>query len=98
MISMKNSSIQDRRNLLDKAGGRIFSVRFIKKDGTLRDMTCKKWTERHYTYGSENARENTCAHKPNIYTVSDIGAADAFRNINLETLISAKVNGEEYIF
>jgi hypothetical protein len=91
-------SLEQKRALLDSAGSKIFHVTFIKADGSVREMTCKKWVERHFTYGKQQARPNTCANKPEIYTVSDIGNADAFRNVNLNKLLKAKVNGTEYIF
>ena len=37
--------IQAKRALLDSANGKFFSVEFIKKDGSLREMTVKKWVE-----------------------------------------------------
>jgi hypothetical protein len=90
-------SIQRKREILDMANGGFFSVEFIKKDGTVRQMTAKKWMEKSFTYGSADARENTVAHIPKYFTAADVEEGK-FRNINLETLTKAKVNGITYIF
>ena len=45
-------SIERKRAILDSAKGGFFSVEFIKKDKTVRQMTCKKWMEKAFTYGS----------------------------------------------
>lgn len=97
-INASNWTVEQRRKLLDDQGGRVFHASFVKKDGSIREMQCKRWTEKHFTYGSANAQDNTCAHKPELYTVSDIGAADAFRNLNLNTLISVRASGKVYSF
>jgi hypothetical protein len=97
-VDAKNWSMQQRRALFDNTQGRIFNVTFIKKNGEVRDMQCKKFVERHLTHGLHDVRANPCTHKDNLFTVSDIGAADAFRNINLDKLVKAKVSGVEYVF
>lgn len=94
---MSKVSIQRKREILESAGSQFFTVEFVKKDKTIRQMTCKRWMEKAYTYGSENARDNTVAHIDKYFTACDASAGE-FRNINLETLISAKVNGITYHF
>lgn len=92
---------QQKREFLDKVSskGRFFKVGFYKKDGSFREMVCKKWVETAFTYGSANAKDNTCKHKENIYTVVDMGLENinkgkgAFRNINLDTLVSVTSGG-----
>lgn len=86
--------------LMEKAAdaGRIFKVVFVKKDKTLREMTCKKFVKRHLTYGLDDVRANPVAHLPQYFTVSDVAEADAFRNINLDTLKELTVDGTHYIF
>ncbi len=90
-------SIERKREILDSANGGFFSVEFVKKNGEVRQMTCKKWIEKAFTYGSDNARVNTVAHINKYFTAADVNAGE-FKNINLETLISAKVNGIAYKF
>lgn len=94
---MSKVSIERKRQILDSANGQFFTVEFVKKDKTIRQMTCKKWMEKAFTYGSKDARHNPVAHIDKYYTAADASAGE-FRNINLETLIRAKVNGIEYKF
>jgi len=90
-------SIEDKRKILDSANGRIFSCVFIKKDGSVREMTAKTWMEKAFTYGSANARANTVTARPEYYTAAEVGSGE-FRNINLSSMIEAKVNGVCYNF
>ena len=94
---MAKVSIQRKREILDSAKGQFFSVEFVKKDGSLREMTVKKQIEKAFTYGSANAQVNTVAHIDKYYTAVDM-EKEQFRNINLETLRKAKVAGITYIF
>jgi len=98
MTTFTNSK---KREILDVAAakGAFFSVTFVKADNTIREMTCKKWTEKAFTNGSANAGVNTCAGIENLYTVVDVvaenkkGTKGAFRNINLDTLLEVKYSG-----
>lgn len=92
-----NCSIEDKRKILDSANGKIFSCKFIKKCGAVREMTAKAWMEKSFTYGSANARANTVAARPEYYTAAEVGSGE-FRNINLSSMIEAKVNGVCYNF
>ena len=89
--------IQAKRALLDSANGKFFYVQFIKKDGSLREMTVKQWTEAALTYGSGEVRANPVAHKQEMYTAVDMEKGQ-FRNINLNNLKKVKINGRVYEF
>lgn len=90
-------SIEQKRKILDSANGRIFSCKFVKKDGSVREMVAKKFMEKSFTYGSANARANTVAARREYYTAAEVGSGE-FRNINLSSMIEAKVNGVYYNF
>ena len=100
------ATLSEKRKTLDIASskGKIFSVSFIKADGTEREMNCKKWTEEAFTNGSANAGLNTCANKENLYGVVDTqatnrkGTKGAFRNINLDTLKEVRFAGQTVKF
>lgn len=100
------TNIAEKRKTLDIASskGKIFSVSFIKADGTEREMTCKSWTEKAFSNGSANAGVNTCKDKDNLYTVVDVAAENkkgtkgAFRNINLDTLKEVRFAGQTVKF
>ena len=91
------NNIECKREILEKAGSKFFSVCFVKKDKTVRTMTCKKYIERAFTNGSANAKPSPFANKPNYFSAVDM-EKEEFRAINLETLLSCKINGVEYRF
>lgn len=69
--------------------------------GTFKDFfeACcvRKSAELKYWHGSANARANTVAARPEYYTAAEVGSGE-FRNINLSSMIEAKVNGVCYSF
>lgn len=73
--------------------GNIFSVQFIKKDGTLRDMVCRLGVKK-YLKGGELKFD---AKSRGLLPVFDM-QKQAYRMINTNTLVSAKINGEKYEF
>ncbi len=87
-------SLEEKRKLLDSAKGQYFSVTFVKANGEIREMTCKKW-ERRFLRGEPGENKNNCAHKPNLYTVAE-QAVEGYRTINLETLKKVKINKRTY--
>ena len=94
---MAKVSIQRKREILDSANGQFFTVEFVKKDGTTRIMTAKKWTEDAFANGSKNAQVSTLANKPNYYLSVDVSIGE-FRAINLDTLTKCTVNKIKYEF
>lgn len=73
--------------------GRIFSATFVKKDGTIRTINCRRKVTKGVT-------GKGLAFKPSdkgLMVVFDM-ANDGFRMINLNTLIEAKVNGQIFKF
>lgn len=84
----------ERKLALIKANeGKIFSVRFTKKDGTLRDMVCRLGVMKHLRGGNKN----TCDAYDHLVTVFDV-TKEQYRNINVNTLISLKGMGQEHYF
>lgn len=77
-------------NLIDKAaeGGKFFSCKFIKKDGSVRDMTCRLGVVKHLRGGDRVLPQN--------YIVAfDVNADEkgAYRAINPETVLA--INGQD---
>jgi hypothetical protein len=89
-------TLEERRKLLDSAGGQYFSAEWIKASGELRRATCKK-LERRFLKGEPGENKNTCAHKSNLYTVAE-QAVEGYRNISLDKLVKVKINGKVYEF
>lgn len=77
------------RSMLDSMfeGGRIATVTFIKKDGTLREMNCRKGVTSHLKGGV-----STTANIPHLMTVFDNQKGE-YRSINLNTVIRVRGRG-----
>lgn len=71
--------------------GQIFSVKLVKKDGTLREMVCRLGVKKHLKGGTLNYD----AKSRGLLPVFDM-QKQAYRMINTKTLISAKINGVNY--
>ena len=81
----------ERRQLIESTNGGIFSARFLKKSGELREINCRLKVRKHLRGGV-----STTSHKENLITVWDL-KAEGYRNINLETLLLVKFGGKEII-
>jgi hypothetical protein len=64
--------------------GEIFGVRFIKKDGTERTMSCRLGVQKGITGAGKPWDRNDY---PNLMTVYDMNR-QGFRTVNLETLMN----------
>jgi hypothetical protein len=80
------------REAVEKAKGRIFSVEFTKKDGTLRKMVCRTGVKAHLKGGELPYDPMT----KGLLPVFDMVAQD-YRMINLNTItnISLEVENEQ---
>lgn len=67
--------------------GKFFSVTFIKKDGTLREMTARLGVKKHLRGGPSKDLG------VNMLTVFDV-QKKAYRTVNFEQLISLRYNGK----
>jgi hypothetical protein len=72
-------------------GGKIFSVEFIKKDGTIRRMTCR-FEVKKYLKGGSLAYD---AASLNYLTVFDMEKKE-YRTVNLNTLQKLTFEGNTY--
>jgi molybdenum cofactor biosynthesis enzyme len=70
--------------------GHIFSVEFIKKDGSPRKMVARIGVTKNQKGGINGASA-----KNNLVTVWDM-AKGGYRMINLKTLLTLKASGELY--
>lgn len=64
-------------------GGKFFTVVFVKKDGSLREMNCRLGVQKHLKGGTKTLTDNYIC----VYDVK----TEAYRSINPETVQS--VNG-----
>jgi hypothetical protein len=74
-------------------GSKIFSVSFYKKDGTLREMTCRLGVTKHLKGGELSHNPSDFGHLI-VYDMKSEG----YRTINLNTLVKIKFEGKEYNF
>ena len=62
MITTSTTAEQGRnmeniRDIIDAANGKFFSVRFLKKDGTVRDMVCRTVVKKYLKGGNDLIQE-----------------------------------------
>ena len=88
---MKKISRKDILHLLEQNKGNVFSVVFLKKDGSIRHMTCRFGVKKHLKGGELkfNPIERS------LLVVFDM-QKDQHRFINLETLSQIRHGGEVY--
>lgn len=88
------ATVNQMRQILDSTKGKVFSVTFVKKDGSVRDMVCRTEVSKG-THGGVAGH----AHKEELYTVYDM-QAQGFRCVNLSTVKRIKcgeLNKEWYV-
>ena len=89
---MKTIKRKDVIILIDNTQGKIFGVQFIKKDGSVRDMVCRIEVSK----GVKGIGLKYNPSSKGLRCVFDM-KKDAFRMINLNTVISLKIEGQSYI-
>lgn len=72
--------------------GAIFTVSFVKKNGEVRDMNCRKGVTSHLT---PNPKREKHAMPSNMITVFDMQNG-AYRHINTDTTL--KIKAEKQVF
>jgi hypothetical protein len=78
---------------IDRTNGKFFTVKFIKKDGTLRKMTCR-------TGVSKGVTGKGLAFEPKEKGLKVVWSTDAegYRMINLAQVTEITFNGETTIY
>lgn len=85
--------IESREEILatiKASGGKIFSVKFIKKDGSERIMQARLGVKAPLRGG-----KSTTAHRKHLITAYDMQNG-GYRCINLDTIVWIKSSGEVY--
>lgn len=90
-------SIRNSVNKLDtlksvSQAGKIFSVEFIKKDGSTRLMSCRTGVKKHLRGGV-----NTVSHLPEYITVFSVNDR-GYRNISVPNIKQIKGCGKVFYF
>jgi len=76
--------------IINDTNGKIFAVKFTKKNGDIRVMLARLGVQKDLKGGNNGASE-----KNGLITVWDM-VAKGYRMINLETLITLNASGERY--
>jgi hypothetical protein len=79
------------QTLKELVGNKIFSVVFIKKDGSEREMVCRLGVKKHLAGGEKKYDTDAL----NYLTVYDM-QAEGYRIINVNTLKRIKLDGVTY--
>ena len=83
----------DISKIKELAQNQIFSVKFIKKDGSLREMVCRLGVKKHLKGGELAYDAKSLGYLP----VFDMQKED-YRMINTNTIVEIKINGQVYKF
>jgi hypothetical protein len=94
VVNVSDKTIAERREILKAAGNEFFTAVFIKRStGEKRVMNCRLHVKAHLKGGEQpyNAEDH------GLLTVFDNAKKD-YRNIALESLLSATINHVRYVF
>lgn len=80
-----------RLKVINDTNGKIFAVKFIKKNGAMRVMLARLGVRKDLKGGGNNGANESNG----LITVWDM-VAKGYRMINIETLISLNASGEQY--
>jgi hypothetical protein len=80
----------DIQSFKNEVKGNFFRVKFIKKDGTIREMTARFGVKKHLKGG-----ELKYSPEERGYIVVFDVDKESYRTINMSSLISLKYNGKE---
>ena len=95
-----NEILSKKKNkIIELVGNRVFKVAFIKKDGSLREMTCRLDVKSHCGDGEQTADKNrylVVFDMNTARTVDKQQRKNCYRNVNVETIQYVKVGGKKY--
>jgi len=74
--------------------GQVFGVEFIKKDNTLRKMSCRFGVKKHLV----SNKPATTAHIPKYVVVFEMkgDSKPLYRNVNLNTVQAVTIDGKRF--
>lgn len=82
--------------LVEQSGGKLFSVKFVKKDGTIRTMTCRR--EVHKYSGGGVAGYSNNPNNIGVYEFCERQGKEGHRCFDAGSVLAMKVKGVEYKF
>jgi hypothetical protein len=87
--------LTDIIQLIKDTKGAFFTVKFIKKDGTERIMNCRLGVKK-YLHGGELPYDPVAKGLLPVWDPVAAKTSDGYRIINTNTILSAKIGGNEY--
>lgn len=90
------NKVDQVKALVEQAGGKFFNVQFVKKDGTIRSMTCRREVAKYSSGGEAGYSANP--NNVGVWEVCECQGKEAYRCFNAENVIAMKVKGMEYKF
>ena len=88
-----------KNKIIELVGNRVFNFAFIKKDGTLREITCRLDVKSHCGDGEQTADPNKYLVVFDMNSAKDVEAHQrkkCYRNVNVDTIQYIKYAGERY--
>ena len=88
-----------KNKIIELVGNRVFNVAFIKKDGTLREITCRLDVKSHCGDGEQTADPNKYLVVFDMNSAKDVEVHQrkkCYRNVNVDTIQYIKYAGERY--
>lgn len=82
---------EEAKRRIFETKGKIFSVKFTKKDGSVRDMQCRRGVSK----GVKGEGLKYDPDKYNLIPVYDMAVRD-YRMINADTIQELKIKGETF--
>lgn len=89
---MTTISREMAKSLIENNHSEIFKVTFTKKDGSVRDMVCRRGVTAHLKGGVLKYDPKALG-----YVVVFDMAKEDYRMINLNTLISVNMGGQQFV-
>ena len=91
------NKVDNVKRVIQSTNGKIFHVRFVKADGSIREMTCRTGVSKHTKGGEAYYKANS--DNIGVYELNtDREGAENYRCFNASRVLAIKANGEEYIF
>ena len=91
------NKVDNVKRVIQSTNGKIFHVRFVKADGSIREMTCRTGVSKHTKGGEAYYKANS--DNIGVYELnSGREGAENYRCFNANRVLSIKSGGEEHSF
>lgn len=90
MNTVTNTTSRTLANIIENSNGKFFSCSFVKKDGTVRQMTARLGVEKYLKGGKKtvDAQKYITVFEP---------SSSCYKNINRDTILAVRFAGVEAV-